>query len=167
MIKIFFPWISILDLYSKTTLLYPDSAYSYLDWWYYSSLSVDWTDERTKCRLFIKTLTCRIAKHSNNNLRLNLTFAFSRFLGTKHCNFKNTKTCATLAGDERNPTRVFLNLLPIVLMNGGSTIIHIIQIAKKDMCHKTWSIMSHSNAIRIDRQYLLIGSVKVTRPSFF
>ena len=162
MIKIFFPWISILDLYSKTTLLYPDSAYSYfsnLDWWYYSSLSVDWTDERTKCRLSIKTLTCRIAKHSNNNLRLNLTFAFSRFLGTKHYNLKNTKTCATLVGDERNPTRVFLNLLPIVLMSGGFTKIQIIEIAKKDMCHKTWSIMSHSSATRTDWQYLLNGSV--------
>ena len=63
-------------------------------------------------------------------------------------------------GAERNPTRVFLNLLAIVVMNGGSTVIHIIQIAKNDTCHKTSSIMmSHSSAIRTDRQYLLIGSV--------
>ena len=44
-------------------------------------------------------------------------------------------------------------------MNGGSRAIHIIQIAKKDLCHKTWSIMSHSSAMRTDWQYQLIGSV--------
>ena len=123
---------------------------------------IDWTDKSSNCRLFIKTLTCTIATPQQKrfcNLRLNLTLASSRFLGTKHCNLKNTKTCASLVGDERNPTRVFLNLLAIVLMNGGSTIIHIIQIAKKDMCQKTWSIMSHSSATRTDWQYLLIGSV--------
>lgn len=136
MIKIFFPWISIIDLYSP-------QDHTVISWLRLQLLQllglmiVDWTDKSSKCRLFVKTLTCTIATPQQQrfcNLRLTLTFASSRFLGTKHWNLKNTKTCATLVGDERNPTRVFLNLLPIVLMNGGSTIVHIIQIAKKDMC---------------------------------
>lgn len=145
------PHCYILTQLTATSAIWTDD----IDLWV-----IDWNDKSSKCRLFIKTLTCTIATPQQKrfcNLRPNLTFASSRFLGTKHCNLKNTKTFATLVGDERNPTRVFLNLLAIVLMNGGSRAIHIIQIAKKDMCHKTWSIMSHSNATRTDRQYLKLG----------
>ena len=66
----------------------------------------DWTDKSSKCRLFIKTLTCTIATPQQErfcNLRLNLTFASSRFLGTKHCNFKKTKIYAM----QGHPTTIF------------------------------------------------------------
>ena len=95
------PHCYILTQLTATSAIWTDD----IDLWV-----IDWNDKSSKCRLFIKTLTCTIATPQQNrfcNLRPNLTFASSRFLGYEALQFKKYQDICHTGRRWKKPNKSF------------------------------------------------------------